>query len=116
MPGTDGIGRGSRPVAIVTGGGRGIGQAAAKAVALDGVAVAVVARTKVERTAPQIRAGGGSATALPTDVSDPDSTSELTEDAEREPGGRVGILVNAAGITGPVGEFAEIDRRGGSTL
>jgi NAD(P)-dependent dehydrogenase (short-subunit alcohol dehydrogenase family) len=104
----------NRGVAIVTGGGRGIGEATAAALAAGGVAVAVVARTQaeVDQAAARIRSSGGDAVALPADVSDADSAAELVATAEQRLGGRVDILVNAAGVTGPVGELAEIDTAG----
>src|SRR5262249_46192572 len=57
-------------VAIVTGGGRGLGRAMAKALAQAGATVAVASRTlvEVEETAAEIRAAGGASFALPLDA------------------------------------------------
>ncbi len=98
-------------IAIVTGGGRGIGRAAAATLAADGIAVAVVARTEpeVRRTAAEINADGGRAAAVAGDLRNARGVEEIVAAAERQPGGPCGILVNAAGTTGPVGEVAELD-------
>jgi 3-oxoacyl-[acyl-carrier protein] reductase len=104
-------------VAIVTGGGRGIGRAAANALASDGIAVTLVARTEseVERAVADIRANGGAATAVVADVGDPNAAAKITA-AAQERLGRCEMLVNAAGITGPVGELGEIDPSGWRTV
>jgi NAD(P)-dependent dehydrogenase (short-subunit alcohol dehydrogenase family) len=85
--------------AVVTGGGRGIGAAVARALAAGGVRVAVVARTveEIERVAAAIRADGAEALALPCDVSDEAAVRALGR-AAREQLGPVDVLVNNAGI------------------
>jgi NAD(P)-dependent dehydrogenase (short-subunit alcohol dehydrogenase family) len=83
-------------VAIVTGGGRGIGRAIAQRLAADGHAVAVAARTLVE-VQETARALGGRALALTLDVGDPASVTAAVERAARELG-PVDVLVNNAGI------------------
>ncbi|MGH7547229.1 MAG: SDR family NAD(P)-dependent oxidoreductase [Gemmatimonadales bacterium] len=85
--------------AVVTGGGRGIGAAVARALAAEGAAVVVAARTapKVEATAEAIRATGRHAWAVPCDVADPASVGTLAAAAARYLG-RVDILVNNAGV------------------
>jgi NAD(P)-dependent dehydrogenase (short-subunit alcohol dehydrogenase family) len=89
----------SRRVALVTGGGRGIGRAIALRLAKDGLAVTVAARTveQVEETAHSVRAMGGHALALALDVTDPES---ITAAVRRTVGelGPVDVLVNNAGI------------------
>jgi 3-hydroxybutyrate dehydrogenase len=85
--------------AVVTGGGRGIGAATARALAEAGAAVLVAARTaaEVESTARAIEEDGGKAWATTCDVTDPTSVDALS-DAAQERLGRVDILVNNAGI------------------
>src|SRR5205807_556843 len=98
-------------VAVVTGGGRGIGAAAARNLASDGIEVVLVARSKAETT--QVAAGieeaGGGALALAADVSDDGAADVITRAAEERFGRPCQILVNAAGITGPVAELADLD-------
>lgn len=92
-------------VAIVTGAGRGIGRAIARAFAREGAAVALVARTRADlaAVATEIRDGGGTALALPTDVTQDAAVEALVEQAAAELG-RLDVLVTAAGVAafGPV--------------
>jgi NAD(P)-dependent dehydrogenase (short-subunit alcohol dehydrogenase family) len=85
--------------AVVTGGGRGIGAAAVRALSEAGAAVVVSARTagEIEAVADDIRSAGGRAVAVPCDVSDPDAVAALDEAATIE-FGPVDILVHGAGI------------------
>lgn len=85
-------------VAIVTGGGKGIGSAIARAFAAAGAAVAVVSRTRsdVEATTEEIRQRGGRALACPADVTDLGQLPGVVERTVREFGG-LDTLVNCAG-------------------
>ncbi len=87
----------SGQVALVTGGGRGIGASIAAELAEAGARVAVSARTpsEIEDTA---RAIGG--LAVETDVSRPADVERLVRRVEKELG-PVDLLVNNAGISGP---------------
>jgi NAD(P)-dependent dehydrogenase (short-subunit alcohol dehydrogenase family) len=88
-------------VAIVTGAGTGIGKAAATALLGAGWRVAFAGR-RPEPLADAIRdanASPGSALAIPTDVSDPDSVRALFERTTASHG-RVDFLFNNAGISG----------------
>ncbi len=89
-------------VAVVTGAGKGIGRACALALAQAGADVAVAARTAadVEATAREIRATGRRAIALSCDVNDDSALDQLVEATESELG-RITILVNNAGGSGP---------------
>ena len=100
----------SGSVAIVTGGGRGIGRLVAEALAGSGAAVAVTARSEdqLAETVASITSEGGTAIALPGDVSDPDSVTEAVHQVERRLG-PVDLLINNAGISGPVGPVWEVD-------
>ena len=85
-------------VAVVTGGGQGIGEGIAKVYAESGAAVVVAARhvDRVQRVADEINASGGRALAVPTDVTDRDALVALADAAIAEFGG-LDIWVNNAG-------------------
>jgi NAD(P)-dependent dehydrogenase (short-subunit alcohol dehydrogenase family) len=95
---------------IVTGGGRGIGQATARAFAAEGADVLVLGRTvaDLEDTVAQITADGGRAWLLPCDVTD---EAQVEETVTRAAGrwDRIDVLVNNAGIDDDT-PFLEIDR------
>lgn len=97
-------------VAIVTGAGRGIGRAIAIAYAREGARLILAARTEPELqdTAARCREEGGKAHPVITDVASWDQVQDLIRTAIRE-AGRIDILVNSAGIYGPIGPTAEID-------
>jgi hypothetical protein len=92
-------------VALVTGAGRGIGRAVALALAREGAAVALAARTRAElaAVAAEIREAGGRALAVPTDVTQDTAVEALVEQTVGELG-RLDLLVTAAGVAsfGPV--------------
>jgi len=97
-------------VAVITGGGRGIGRAIALKFASEGAAVLVAARTKseIEAVALEIRKLGARAHAIAADVADATQCESLIRAATLE-FGRVDILVNNAGDYGPVKPVEEID-------
>lgn len=86
-------------VAIVTGGGTGIGRGIAQALAQEGARVVVCGRRQepLEQTVQAIWEQGGGATAVQADVSDPGDVAHLVE-ATLEAYGSLHILVNNAGI------------------
>jgi len=90
-------------VAIVTGSGRGIGKTTAVMMAQAGAAVTVLARTAadVENTAAEIRAQGGKALAVPTDVRVSEQIANMVNKTLEE-FGRIDILVNNAGASFPL--------------
>ncbi|MGD1255078.1 SDR family oxidoreductase [Mycobacterium seoulense] len=83
---------------LLTGASSGIGEAAAELLAREGATVAVVARRQelLDALADRITASGGTALAMPCDVSDMDAVDALVADVEKRLGG-VDILINNAG-------------------
>jgi NAD(P)-dependent dehydrogenase (short-subunit alcohol dehydrogenase family) len=90
-------------IAVVTGGGRGLGRQIAIALADRGATVVAVARSADQLAETVGLAAGvtGSILAMPTDVSDPDQAAELGRQV-RARTGDPSILVNAAGVFGPI--------------
>lgn len=88
--------------AIVTGAGKGIGEAIARRLAREGarVMVADLDAANAEKVAASIRAEGLSAVSHQIDVSSAGQVSEMARRAEGELG-KIDILVNNAGILGP---------------
>ncbi len=99
-------------VAVVTGAGRGLGQFVAMGLAATGVRVAVVARTgdEVQQTCERIRASGSAALPLIGDVSQPDFVERIALEVHRQ-WGPASILINAAGIFGPIQPIVSSDPR-----
>lgn len=97
-------------VAVVTGAGRGLGQQVAFALAEMGAKVAVVARTEsqVDETVEQIRFREGDAIGAAMDVADVAAVDELARRVRGELG-PVTMLVNAAGVFGPIQLVADTD-------
>ena len=88
-------------IAVVTGGGRGIGQEIARTLAAEGAKVAVVSRSAAScgKAAEEINAEfPGAATAYAVDVADHAAVQELAKKIGEEMGA-VNILVNNAGVT-----------------
>ncbi|HXX18075.1 MAG TPA: glucose 1-dehydrogenase [Candidatus Acidoferrum sp.] len=90
-------------VAIVTGGGRGIGRAIARRFASEGAAVVVGARTEgeIKQVAAEIQAKGGKAAAVVGDVGR-EADCEKIIAAAHKAFGAIHILVNNAATYGPV--------------
>jgi NAD(P)-dependent dehydrogenase (short-subunit alcohol dehydrogenase family) len=96
--------------ALITGGGRGIGRLLAEALAAEGVAVGLIARSASElaETVGLVEAAGGVAAAEVADVTDEWSLAAAIERL-RERLGPVEVLINNAGIVGPIGPAWEVD-------
>jgi NAD(P)-dependent dehydrogenase (short-subunit alcohol dehydrogenase family) len=99
-------------VAVVTGAGRGLGRAVALALAERGHPIVGVARdgAALAETSDLVRAAGGLMVSRPTDVADPDAVEELTAFVHAQLGAP-SILVNAAGIFGPIAMIRDSDPR-----
>ncbi len=97
-------------IAIVTGGGRGIGRAIALALADEGAAVAIAARNRgeIDHVASEIASHGGRALAVRADVTIPAEVRAMVSETERQLG-PVDILVNGAGLPGTEDPFWETD-------
>lgn len=97
-------------VALVTGGGRGIGRAIALGLADAGARVAVLARSndEVRQTAKLVGERGGSALAVPADVTDPEQMADALSALHRL-WGPVEVLVNNAAVVWPLGPSSELD-------
>ena len=89
-------------IAIVTGAGRGIGAATARAMGEAGANVVLASRTaeQLEAVAADVRAFGGQALVIPTDVNE-NANIEALAHATIEEFGRIDIVVNNAGGTPP---------------
>jgi NAD(P)-dependent dehydrogenase (short-subunit alcohol dehydrogenase family) len=97
-------------VALVTGAGRGIGEAVALELARQGIKVALVARSQAEidKVAAQIKELGGTSLGISFDLSNLEEIEGLVSRVEAELG-PVDILINNAAIAGPFGPSWEID-------
>jgi 3-oxoacyl-[acyl-carrier protein] reductase len=87
-------------VAVVTGGGKGIGRAIALRLAEEGATVAICGRDPqaIELTVEEIKAAGGHARGASLDVSDPLAVEAFIQEVQAE-NGRLDVLVNNAALT-----------------
>ncbi len=86
-------------IAVVTGGGQGIGRGISLMFAREGAKLAIAQRTaeRLEQTQKDIEAMGGDVISVPTDVRNPEEVKRLI-DATQERYGGLDVLVNNAGI------------------
>src|ERR1043166_1277871 len=100
-------------VAWVTGGGSGIGEAGAEALAADGFTVVVSGRRKdaLDAVVGKITTAGGKADAIPLDVSKADDVNKAAEQILAKYG-RIDVLVNSAGINVPKRSWADMELEG----
>jgi NAD(P)-dependent dehydrogenase (short-subunit alcohol dehydrogenase family) len=96
-------------VALITGGGRGIGRAIAEVFAADGIAVAVAGRNAdtLQDAVATMQAAGGTASAHVCDVASEEAVDGLFA-AVLERHGTLDILVNNAAVEGPTAPIAEV--------
>ena len=90
-------------VALVTGGGTGIGRAAALALQGDGWNVVVTGRRKeqLDETVAEAKTGGGKMVAIAADVGKPEDVKRLFAETKKAFGGRLDFLFNNAGMGAP---------------
>lgn len=86
-------------VVIVTGGAHGIGRSYVRALAKEGARLVVADIADAGESVEEVRSAGGEAVAVPTDVTDVDSTQAMAK-AALDAFGRIDVLVNNAGIAG----------------
>lgn len=96
--------------AIVTGASAGIGEAIARKLATDGLAVALVARSeeRLNSLVKEINSKGGKTIAVPADIADVAQVREMVQRVETELGAP-GLLVNNAGRLSAIGPLWEND-------
>jgi NAD(P)-dependent dehydrogenase (short-subunit alcohol dehydrogenase family) len=97
---------------IITGASRGIGAAAAEAMAAEGAALLLLARSAedITRIATRLRKGGAQAEAMTCDVAEFSQVQAAVARA-REAFGRIDALVNNAGVIEPIAPLASADPR-----
>jgi NAD(P)-dependent dehydrogenase (short-subunit alcohol dehydrogenase family) len=96
-------------VAIVTGGGKGIGRAIALLFAREGARILLNGTTKeaIEAVAEEINRDGGRAIAYQADIADEENVKHMIETALAEYG-KIDILVNNSGIAGPTAPVVKV--------
>ena len=96
-------------VAIVTGGGKGIGRTISLAFASEGAIVVMAARSlsPLEQTAEEIRSRNGKVLTLQADVSNEEQVQQMVAKTLGEYG-QIDILVNNSGIIGPITSVVEM--------
>jgi NAD(P)-dependent dehydrogenase (short-subunit alcohol dehydrogenase family) len=101
----------NEPTALITGGTSGIGRAAANKLAQLGIHVLVVGRNveRGKKTVAEIRAAGGKADFISSDLQDSSSAREVAKRAVELGNGHVDILINNAGVFpfGPTNKTTE---------
>jgi 3-oxoacyl-[acyl-carrier protein] reductase len=93
-------------VAVITGPAKGMGAAVSKAFAAEGCKLALIGRdtSAIEPVAREIHADGGEAIVVACDVTSTAACESAAKAAQDKFGGRIDILVNVAGGSGPIGK------------
>jgi NAD(P)-dependent dehydrogenase (short-subunit alcohol dehydrogenase family) len=101
-------------IAVITGGGTGLGKAMALALAAEGATIALVSRNRknLEAVAAEVHSEGGDARVFAADVTQEDQVRQLEADL-RAAFGQVQILINNAGVLGgsPIADYKLEDWR-----
>ena len=106
-------------VAVITGPAKGLGAAVTHAFAREGCRLVLIGRdtAAIEPVAKAVHRGGGEAIVVPCDLTEASQCEQAVEKGREAFGGRIDILVNVAGGSGPIGksgvettpeEFADI--------
>ena len=97
-------------VAIVTGGGKGIGRAISLAFSEEGAIVVAAGRTlsALQATCDEIRGKGGRAKAIQTDLTVEEQVIQMVAETVRE-FSKVDVLVNNSGVAGPTTRIVDMD-------
>jgi NAD(P)-dependent dehydrogenase (short-subunit alcohol dehydrogenase family) len=93
-------------VAVITGPAKGMGAAISKAFAAEGCQLALIGRdtAAIEPVAAEVRAAGGKVMVMRCDLLDAAQCEAAAQETKSAFGGRIDILVNVAGGSGPVGK------------
>jgi NAD(P)-dependent dehydrogenase (short-subunit alcohol dehydrogenase family) len=93
-------------VAMITGPAKGMGAAITEAFAMEGVRLALLSRdcAAIEPVATGVKAAGGEAIIVPCDLTDPQQCADAAAKTKATYGGRIDVLVNVAGGSGPIGK------------
>lgn len=93
-------------VAVITGPAKGMGAAITRAFAAEGAKLALIGRdtAAIEPVAADVRKGGAQAIVVPCDLTKPDDCDKAADATRAAFDGRIDILVNVAGGSGPVGK------------
>ncbi len=91
-------------IAIITGGAKGMGAAITRTLGREGADMMLAARdvAPLEEVAAEVRAMGRRVETISADVTDPKQVEAMVEQTKKAFGGRIDILVNVAGTTGPI--------------
>jgi NAD(P)-dependent dehydrogenase (short-subunit alcohol dehydrogenase family) len=93
-------------IAMITGPAKGMGAAITKAFAAEGAKLALIGRdtAAIEPVAAEVKNGGAEAIIVPCDLTVAAQCEQAAEKTKAAFGGRIDILVNVAGGSGPVGK------------
>ncbi len=91
-------------IAIITGAAKGMGSAITRTLGREGADMMLAARdvAPLEEIAQEVRAMGRRVEIISADVTDPKQVEAMVEKTKQAFGGRIDILVNVAGTTGPI--------------